>query len=131
MADRRWNPGLGALEVGHCVVFAEVSIAAAGAPTLSSGKGVASVSRVAAGEYKITLEDQYNKLLFANCNVVDADDEDPNSVGVISRIKSTAVASSDPHIVVQFFDVTDGSAADPGDGAVVLCKIDLRNSTVD
>lgn len=127
MADRRFNPPGGALEVNVCSIYADIAIGAAGAPTVNSAKGIASVERVSAGQYKFNFEDQYNQLLFFQTMLVEADDEQ----SVICRIIDAAASNSEPSVTVQFQSSADGADIELSSGNQILCKFDLRNSTVD
>jgi hypothetical protein len=61
---------------------------------------------------------------------VDATNEDPASVGVFARVLSSAVNNATPTVVFQAFDVTDGTAANPAEGATWRIKFELRNYSV-
>ena len=132
MADRNFYPAHQALEINCVSLWAEINIGAAGAVSSSSGLGIASVTKEsAAGQYTIALTDSYNKLLWAGISLLDDADSDPTSVAVSARIQSEDVDSdSAPELVIQGYDVTDGSAANFADGAKLLVKIELRNSSV-
>ena len=134
MADRSFLPPAGALEANVVSLYANVSIGATGAPTLNTNpgsKGIASIVRNSAGKYTITLTDSYAKLLWATAGILDATNSDPTTVGVLCKVASETVSTSTPTVVIQFFDAaTPFTAADPRNGAVVLFKAELRNSTV-
>lgn len=131
MANRIFYPSKGCLEIDVCELFCEINIGSTGAVSSSSGKGIASVVRNSAGKYTITLSDSYNKLLWADVAVLDDTNSDPVSVGTVGRLFSEDVDGSTPTLAIQFYDFTDGSAADPADGAKVFVKIQLRNSSVE
>lgn len=61
MASRNYAPIRGALERGVVLVFARLRYD--GTTATIEGKGVASVTRIAAGRYEITFKDKYLKLL--------------------------------------------------------------------
>jgi len=131
MANRNFYPNHQSLEVDCIHLFAEINIGAAGAVSSSSGLGIASVDKEsAAGQYKITLTDSYNKLLWASVALLDDTDSDPTTVATSARILSSDVSASVPVILIQGNDVTDGSAANFASGAKLLVKIELRNSSV-
>lgn len=131
MADRMFNLPAGHLERGVVELFGEIAIGATGAPTLSRGKGISSVTRNSAGQYAILLEDTYQRLLQCGTSVLHSTDSDPNSVGVLGRINSETVSnSSTPTVTIQFFDVATGADVDPANGAIVYVNIVLGNSTV-
>jgi hypothetical protein len=68
--------------------------------------------------------------LFAQTSLLDTADSDPSSVGVFTRVKSQAVSSATPTVVLQCFAADDGVAANAASGAVIYFKFDLRNSNV-
>ncbi len=131
MANRSFHRIAGSLEIEPVMLWASITVGATGAVSASYGQGIASVTRLSAGQYKISLADTYNKLLFADVSLLDTTDSDPTTVGVLSRIKSEQVASTTaPQIVIQCFNTTNGAAADPRNGALLLVKIEVRNSSV-
>lgn len=132
MANRSFYPPKGALEIDVVSLYAEITIGASGAATLTSGKGIASVTKeTPAGQYTLALSDNYHKLLWADAVVLDDTDSNPTTVGVVARILSEDVDNATaPEIVFQFYNFTDGSAANPANGAKVYVKIELRNSSV-
>lgn len=132
MADRMFHSTHRALETEVVHLYAKVTIGATGAPTLvsASSKGIASVARNSAGEYKITLSDKYTSLLWGNVNLLTTTGSDPATVGVVGRLEADQVSAATPYVQVQFFAMDDGAAADPASGATVLVKLELKNSTV-
>lgn len=121
MANRNWNR-FQALEKECKSLYLEVAIGSSGAPTISSGVGIASISRTSAGLYRIVLQDKYVSLKdFACIHLVSAA-EDLNF-----QVKAEAVSGASPYI--DFFCLTAGSATDPSDGAVLKIKIDVKNSS--
>lgn len=130
MANRRFLPPLGHLEVDVVELFAKITIGSSGAVSASSGKGVASVVRDSAGKYTITLSDRYNSLLDAHAIVLDSANNDPVTIGIQPRLFSEAVNNATPTVAFQFYNHTNGAAADPASGAVVYVSIKLRNSSV-
>jgi len=93
MANRRFNQFAGALENGVVKLFANVAIGATGAPTLSSGKGIASITRTAVGNYRVTLDDRYNLLL--GCGVVE---KSSTASGLVFQVVAESVDSATPYI---------------------------------
>ncbi len=132
MANRSYHRIAGALELESVMLWAQVTIGGTGAPTLSRGKGIASVTRNSAGQYKLTLQDAYVLLLDAHVTILDTNSSDPSSVGCLGRVKSQDVANvTAPTVTMQMFASDDGAAADPASGAVLLIKLELKNSSVD
>lgn len=130
MANRLWLPNSGSLEVNVCELFGSITIGAAGAVTTSSGKGIASVVKEAtAGQYTITLSDQYNSLLWAGFTLVSTTDG-AAAVGTAYRINSSAVGNSTPTVVLQASDTATGADANPSSGDVILFTFKLKNSSV-
>ena len=122
MANRTFRTHGGTLEIDAVQLYAEVSVGAAGAPTLVSSPGIASVERTGAGTYKVTLSDRYFKLL--NVHASNEGDDDATF-----RIDSEDVNSNDPHVVVE--TLVAGSAADLTSGSKFRCTFHLRNSSQD
>jgi len=134
MADRSFIPHGGTLECDVKELFANVSIGASGAPTLNTSPGsvgIKSIVRNSAGKYTITLSDSYQKVLWASAQIMDSTNSDPTTVGCVAKLVSENVSNATPTVVIQFYDMaTPFTAADPRNGATVLVKLELRNSTV-
>lgn len=101
-------------------LYAEISIGAAGAPTLEAGNGIASVSRTAAGEYLIGLQDSYYRLLDVNASLEAVVGED-----LRFQIKEEAV-KADKNFSI--FCLAAAVAVDPSDGSKIRLEITLKNS---
>ena len=129
MADRMFYPAEGSLEVRVVSIFGSITFGTTGAVDAFDGVGVASVARNSTGNYTITLDDSYNKFLHWSGTLLDTADSDPASVGTSPRVDSESITSNS--FDIQFYDFTDGSAADPADGAKITWRGDFRNSTVD
>lgn len=136
MANRRFLPPLGALEVDVVDLFATLTIGNAGSISASggsaSGKGFASFTKEsAAGQYTLALSDSYNSLLWAGVTLLDDTGSNPATVAVTARVLSEDVdSSSAPEVVIQGYALDDGAAADFADGAKLLVALKLRNSSV-
>ena len=131
MANRSFHQPEGALELRVVSLYATITFGASGAVASSSGKGIASVVKEsAAGQYTVTLSDQYNSLLWAGVTLVHSTDSDPASVGVHARVNASAVSAATPTVTLQAFAGDDGADANPASGAVWLVKFELRNSSV-
>jgi hypothetical protein len=130
--NRSLLPPAGSLEVDVVELFGSVTFGAAGAVASQDGKGIGTiVKETAAGQYTIPLSEPCNKFLWAGLTLLDDTDSDPTTVGVICRVLSQDVSNATaPEVVVQFVDVTDGSAANPASGAALHFILKLRNSTV-
>ena len=126
MANRMFTEQAFTLEKAVVTLYADVTIAGTGAPTLvaKNSKGVKSIVRNSAGDYTVTLADQYVKF-FAIWPMF---------------IKATAPAS--PSFSVKAFNMTAaggatiefivynsaGTATDPASGEELLLEIDVGNS---
>lgn len=131
MASRTFSLPEGALENRVVSLYCAVTIGSSGAVASYSGKGIASVVKEsAAGQYTVTLQDQYNALLHPSMTLLDDTDSSPATVGTHMRLQSQAVSASTPTVVVQCYAGDDGADANPADGAVIYLKLELRNSTV-
>jgi hypothetical protein len=134
MANRSFHPPKGSLEIDVVTLYAKMTIAGTGACTLVTGpgsKGVTSVTRTSAGLYVFLLADPYQALLWADVQILTSTSSDPTAVGVAARIYADAVATvAAPSVTIQFYKTSDGVAVDPLNGGTVICKFEMRNSTV-
>lgn len=121
MANRNFNRKQ-ALEHEVKEIYAEISIAALGAPTLEYATGVASISRTSAGLYVLTLQDAYNRLMHANVEIESASAQD-----LVAQTASQAVSSAK---TVTFRTVAAGVETDPSSGSVLRVSLQLKNSSV-
>lgn len=107
-------------------IFAKISIGASGAPTLVTAggisKGVASVSRVSAGKYLLTLSDTYNYLVGGKGIFVASGGAAAPDVS----IDAESVASAK---TVTILTQAGGVNTDPASGEVLLLEIELKNSS--
>jgi hypothetical protein len=110
-----------ALEKEVKSLFADVAIGATGAPTLTKGLGVASIARTATGDYTITLDDKYVRLMHVSIMQVEADDED-----LTFQVSSEDV---DGAKTIGIICKAAATPADPSNGSRLLIRIDLKNST--
>lgn len=116
-------------------LFAKVSFAAAGAPTLvtASSKGIKSIARNSAGTYTITLGqnnpsviETYPSLLMVK-HVFDESSNSgtaPASPGMY--VVASAVSSAG---TLQIRFTTGGVATDPAANEIVMLQLVLKNST--
>jgi hypothetical protein len=133
MADRMFLPSGGTLDVDVKTLYCQITVGATGAVTSFTGKGrgIKTVVRNSAGNYTLTLEDQYQNLKWGDVQLVDATSSDPTSVACVGRVASAAPKAATPTVVIQgYLAGTPGSAADFRNGAVVMVKLELQNSTV-
>jgi hypothetical protein len=121
MANRTFSPHEGALEKRVVDLFGTVTIGSSGAVSASGGAGIHRITKEsAAGQYTVVLQDSYNALLWADVSLVDDTDSNPASVAV----------GTTPKIVIQGYAFDDGADANFADGAKLLIKLTLRNSSV-
>lgn len=120
MASRNFNR-VQALEKEVKHLYAEVAIGGTGAPTLTSGLGITSISRVSAGKYLVTLNDKYVRLMSASAIVLKTAGED-----ITVQLSAQDVAGAK---TVTFLCKTAATATDPASGDVLFIRIDLKNST--
>lgn len=106
-------------------IYAEVAIGANGAPTLNAlhSMGVADIDRVDTGEYLVTLNNRYPRLVHAkSCFVAEDGAAAPDlSVG------DNNVASAGTLVILT---QAGGVNIDPADGETMLLEIMLKDSTV-
>lgn len=126
MANRLFQQFRFSLEKQVVELWFKATIGASGAPTLvaADSKGVASISRNSAGEYTITLQDTYVKLLDASfCQLLAGG----VNAAPVACLQSEAVASTKT-IVVQFSSGA-GAAADMDSGTVLRGRVTVSNSS--
>ena len=123
MANRLFNQFSFGLEKMRVSLFCEVDTSGSGVPSLVSdaSKGVASVVKLAGtGVYRLTLQDQYNRLLMVqHINL-------GSSTAIAMEIAAQSMANKT--IDVRFLDAA-GAAVNLGNGEQHLISIVLRNST--
>jgi hypothetical protein len=124
MASSVFYPSFKSKEVDVTVLFMRADIGATGAPTIDTddSKGIASISRTAAGDYTITLSEAYNKLLGASVMSLEAGDTEHNW-GITAQDVSSAKT-------VQISNVPGGTPTDPDDGSDLYVTLFLKNSSV-
>lgn len=125
MANRLFNQFRLQLEKQVVDLFGQFTVAGAGVPTLvaAKSKGIASVTRLGAGQYSIVLQDTYLDLLMMNIRLLST----AASASPDCRVVSQAVANvASKAIVIEF--TVGGVATDPADGETVLFSPQLKNS---
>lgn len=121
MASRNFNRKQ-ALEKEIKELYAVLTFGSSGAVTLTTGYGIASVAKSDTGEYLVTLDDKYVSLKMFDAILLKSSGED-----IRVQLKEEAVASDK---TLSFFTLTGSSATNPSSGAVLLVKIELKNTTV-
>lgn len=126
MASRTFNNNTLTLEGEVVRLYAEVAIGASGAPTLTRGKGIASVAggagASATGLYTFTLDDKYQDLLFGAGTLQRA-----TAIDLNVQLKTETVASTKT-VVFQVTDFATPALTDPSSGDVLYVVMELRNS---
>lgn len=127
MANRMFSQLQLSLEKAVVKLWAKVAIGATGAPTLSAAnsKGISSITRAAAGNYTITLQDKYVKLLGFQCTFMDA--AGLPDAPMVALDTDTDVTATSP--IIHFYTASSaGVAADPANGETMYIEITLSNS---
>lgn len=106
-------------------LYGKVTFGAAGAPTLSEAQGIASIVRNSAGNYSITLQDKFKKLLQVNMMQLNATAQAAPIRQVISELVSTTKV-----IVIQYYAANGTTATDPASGELLELSIMLNESSV-
>lgn len=123
MANRNFSR-FQALEKEVKAIHAKVAIGAAGAPTLDAvnSKGFKSIVRTAAGQYTVTLEGTWNRLLDVHATIISATAQDSEV-----QVASETVASTKTVVIRT---LTAATATDLSTGTTLLLKLELKNSSV-
>lgn len=121
MGNRRTRP-ISALEQEIVKIYAEVAIGSSGAPTLTRGQGVASISRSTNGTYLVTLSDSYNVLMGFTANILQASSQD-----LYPKLIAETIGSAK---TVTFETLTGATPTDPASGSVIFMEITVKNSSV-
>lgn len=111
-------------------LYANITVGASGAVSASQGGGLVSVVKEAtAGQYTVTLDKGYNRLLALQATVVD---DAVNSVATVQLLQTAAAAQtaaqSTGAFVIQCLDFA-GAAVNPTSGAQLLLKFELRRTS--
>jgi len=126
MAARRWFQNRMSLYHSPVTIWAKSTHGAVGAIAAFGGRGVTSVTRLAAGRYRITLDDTYRGLLNGSAMVECA----ANNVDIYCQLEAENVALAGGG-TVDFRTKTAGVTTDVANGDDVWYKIELMNSSVD
>lgn len=115
-------------EVGD--IYGKIVVGASGAVTSFQGAGIASVVKEAtAGQYTITLQAGFMRLLAVSASVVDSAASDIAMVQVLATPADLqADFKADKAIVIQCLDFA-GVAADSASGSNILFKLEVRQNS--
>jgi hypothetical protein len=131
MADRRFNQFALALEDAVVNLFVKVAIGATGAPTLNVNQslGIKSIVRNSTGNYTITFQDKYLRLLMLCPTIILATGVPATASNVQMVVRSEALTNANPTIVIEFLS-NAGTAVELVSGVTLLLHARLKNSTV-
>lgn len=127
MANRRFRTQFIQGYAVPVVLRMTVSFGATGAPTIATGTGmgIKSIVRNSAGDYTITLNDEYNNLLGIN-HIFNSGSAAPAAPTMY--IKSDSIASAGTVEIVFNSIGTTPAATDPASGEKVLLEIVLNQT---
>lgn len=131
MASRYFNQFKGSLEKGVVFLDGALSLSAAGAVVSNSMMG-ASIAKTGTGEYTVTLQDSYPKLLSISLTPVSAV-TNVNGIWKLSATKDASGAVTNLINVRQLVLVCSPASGVPTDPAVVsgvTISLTLKNSVV-
>ena len=123
MANRFFTNQAFYLEKAPVFLWAKVSVGSTGAPTLSRGKGISSVSRTGVGAYTITLQDKYP--VFLNCEQTQLLASGTPAADFFKIVSETV--ATDGKINIQYLN--EAGAVEVGSGTVLHFTISLSNSS--
>ena len=104
-----------AVEQGVTDLFLRVNVGGTGAVSAISGYGISTVVRNNAGDYTITLDRKYKKLLELSGTVVQA-----TAQGLVYSVKTDSVASAG---TINIITSVGSTATDPSSGSVLRLRI--------
>lgn len=121
MANRNFNR-VQALDKEIKHLYADIDVGATGAPTISKALGITSIVRSAQGDYKVTLDDKFTRLMFFQGVLEVSSAED-----ITFQLKAEDVAGVK---TIDFFTNTGATATDPSSGSKMRLHIVVKNSSV-
>lgn len=126
MANRRLEQFHMAYEKACVRVFGQVAVGASGAPTLTRGRGISSVTRTSEGLYRFVLSDQFNRLLGATGTLQSA-----SVSGLVCEVAGADVDAASPYVDVRVVsNLGDPTATTIGAVEVQTVTFDTKaNST--
>src|SRR5437868_4896546 len=125
MANRLFNQFGATLEKATVTLMGHVTIGAAGAPTLDApnSKGIKSIVRNSAGDYTVTLQDQYVK--FFSCWIGFIKATGPAAPSESFKAKNMTAAGG---ATIEFVLYNNSSVAtDPASGEELFLEITVGN----
>ncbi len=112
-------------------LYSDVVIGASGAVTSAKGGAIASVVKQAtAGQYNVTLDAGFQKLLFFAASTLGSAASGVDSVQVLQTAASVLTnLKTGAAITIQCYDAS-GAAVNPVSGTVLKLKFEVRRTTV-
>lgn len=123
MANRRFEHKLLSLESDPVTLWAVVTIGAAGAPTLTRGKGITSVTRSGTGQYYLTLQNKYYRFLGGTITAM----RSGTYAHVVGQFEAQTVNTTG---IVYFATYEEVAFVDPTSGIVLYISVQVGNSSV-
>ena len=121
MANRRFQRAQN-LEREVKSIYCEFQLVG-GVPEIIKALGVESVAKTATGDFKITLQDKYNRFMHMSGMLMSA-----TADNLTFQVKAEDVSNSKE---VDVYTLEDGTPVDPVDGDSVVLKFDLKNTSVE
>lgn len=122
MANRGFHR-IQALEKEVKELYALITFGSSGAPTLTTGHGITSITRNSTGDYTLVLQDKYVSLKCVSGTFEKTTGED-----IRLQMKSETVSATTK--AINFLTLTSASATDPSSGAKLYLRIDVKNTSV-
>ena len=108
-------------------IFADVTFGSSGAPTLVSGKGISSITRLSAGKFQIQLQDPFAGVMMVSKVNKMASGAPASPVMVLNDVSNISQLTGG--LIVLTFETSGGTATDPASGEEILMHIILKNTT--
>jgi hypothetical protein len=131
MAARRFEQFQLSLEKKVVSLWGKVAIGSTGAPTINAAQsqGIKSITRNSAGNYTVTLQNTYQRILFFDVAIVLASGAPVTSSGSQFILRSDSTNTEPPTFVIENVN-NAGTAAELVSGTTVLFLVQLKNSSV-
>jgi hypothetical protein len=117
--------GVQQVEGGLYDLYFEFPVGATGAVgTLVRNREISAITRLGAGNYRVSLREAWNAIMDWGINVLDATPAGTDGQNVVASVRTPGGATP----VFEFFTrQVSGAAADPRNGAVIVGRIRLQN----
>lgn len=110
-----------AIEQGVTTVYAKLTVGATGAVSASSGYGLSSIVRNSAGNYTITLDRKFKKILSVVPTVIEGTPQ-----GLEMTVTDDSMSSGGALTVE--FGTDGGTATDPSSGQIIIFAITVADT---